>query len=169
MSKKPNINTTVLIDKLKGRFGDLILETSINNGEVTHVIDKDTLVDICRFVKNDSDMMMRFLADVIGIDNYPKTPRFEVVYELLSIVTKQRLRLKVFINENEPVPSVTCVWKGAGYPEREAYDMFGLIFEGNKDLRRIYLPDDWEGFPLRKDYPLKGYKDKYNPNGEEKK
>jgi len=82
--------------------------------------------------------------------------------------SRMRLRLKVRVGEGEEVDSVTSVWRSAGWAEREAYDMFGIVFKGHPDLRRIYMPEDFEGFPLRKDYPLRGYKDEFNPNGEER-
>ena len=111
---------------------------------------------------------MNYLVDVIGVDHYPETPRFGVVYHIYSISRKLRLRLKVRLNDGETVPSGTSVWPGADWPEREAYDMFGIVFEAHPDLRRIYLAPDWEGYPLRKDYPLRGYKDRYNPFGVDK-
>ena len=110
---------------------------------------------------------MTYLSDVCGVDYYPKTPRFEVVYHMLSINKKLRLRLKVRLAEGEKVDSVTGVWRSANWYEREAFDMFGIEFEGHPDPRRIYLAEDWEGHPLRKDYPLRGFKDNLNPNGEE--
>ncbi len=138
-------------------------------GEVTCVIKKESLVDICRFLKSDGELKMNFLVDVLGVDYYPSRPRFEVVYLLYSIPRKHRLRLKIKVDEGETVPSITSVWRSADWAERETYDMFGIVFEGHPNLRRIYLPQDWEGFPLRKDYPLRGYRDRYNPYGEEKK
>jgi len=88
---------------------------------------------------------------------------------LKSIAKKHRVRLKVKLDDGETIPSVTAIWSAANWAEREAYDMFGIRFEGHPELRRIYMPEDWDGFPLRKDYPLRGYKDRYNPYGEEKK
>ena len=170
-NKTDKINETILIDKLRARFGGAIEETVVSRGEVTHVIKEGALQDVCMFVKNDSDLMMKFLSDVVGVDLLPAKPRFEVVYHMLSVARAHRLRLKVRLSDdNEPtVPSVTGIWRSASCAEREAYDMFGIVFKGHPDLRRIYLAQDWEGFPLRKDYPLKGYKDDYNPFGEEKK
>ena len=93
---------------------------------------------------------------------------FEVVYHLYSIPNKYRLRIKVRVREDEKVPSVTSVWRSADFAERETFDMFGIVFDGHPNLKRIYMPLDWEGFPLRKDYPLTGFKDEYNPFGVEK-
>lgn len=159
---------SVLIKKVKEAFRDAILETNVFRGEVTHVIEKGSLLSLCTFLKNDPDLKMNYLVDVIGVDYQPREPRFEVVYHLYSISRRHRIRLKVRLAEGEAVASVANVWKGADWPEREAYDMFGIVFEGHPELKRIYLADDWEGFPLRKDYPLRGYKDRYNPYGVDK-
>ncbi|MBI5599867.1 MAG: NADH-quinone oxidoreductase subunit C [Deltaproteobacteria bacterium] len=151
------------------RFGSSIVETSVSMGEVTCVVKKDSILDVCRAVKADPALRLNFLMDVAGVDRHPRKPRFEVVYHLLSLTNRLRLRLKVRADDGEKVPSVVSVWGSADWPEREAFDMFGIVFENHPGLRRIYMPHDWEGFPLRKDYPLKGYKDQYNPSGEEKK
>ena len=158
----------ILIDRVKSKFGTSIIDTYVFKDEVTHLVKKESLLDICRFLKEDGELQMNFLVDVLGVDWYPSKPRFEVVYHLYSIPRKHRLRLKVKVEEDEKVPSVTSIWRSANWAEREVYDMFGVVFEGHPDLKRIYLPHDWEGFPLRKDYPLRGYKDEYNPYGEEK-
>lgn len=159
---------SIVVKKIKEAFAGSILETAIFRNEVTHVVKKDALLDICRFLKGDKDLKMNYLSDVVGVDYHPRTPRFEVVYHLYSIPRKHRLRLKIRVEDNEKVPSITGLWKAADCAEREAFDMFGIIFEGHPNLKRMYLADDWEGFPLRKDYPLKGYKDEYNPFGEDK-
>ncbi len=169
MAKRRELNTTVLVDKFRARFSDAILATTVERGEVSHLVKSGEILGILTHLKADGDFQMEFLSDVIGVDNYPEKPRFTIVYQLLSLTRRQRLRIKADFEEGEKVPSVTSLWKSAGCAEREVYDMFGIEFTGHPDLRRIYLPDDWEGYPLRKDYPLKGYKDKYNPYGEEKK
>ncbi len=159
------VNTAVLVDKFKGRFGNKIIETKVEFGEVTHVVAKDDLLGVLTILKGDGDFMMDWLSDVVGVDYLPKKPRFELVYHLLSTKKKHRIRIKIRVEDGEEIPSVTSIWAGASFAEREAYDMFGFIFKGHPDLRRIYLAEDWEGHPLRKDYPLRGYKDEYNPNG----
>lgn len=159
---------SILIKNIKTRFGPSILDTIIFGDEVTHLVKKASLIEICNFLKDDPALQFNFLSDIAGADYFPKKPRFEVVYHLYSIPKKHRLRLKVTTGEDETVPSVTSIWKSADWAEREAYDMFGIVFEGHPNLKRIYMPEEWEGFPLRKDYPLKGYKDRYNPFGEEK-
>ena len=85
-----------------------------------------------------------------------REPRFEVVYHLFSISRHHRIRLKAMVGENETIPSVISVWGTADWLEREAYDMYGIVFDGHPNLTRILMPDDWDGYPLRKDYPLKG-------------
>ncbi|MBI3754225.1 MAG: NADH-quinone oxidoreductase subunit C [Deltaproteobacteria bacterium] len=160
---------SVLVKYVKNRFGPSILDTIIFRDEVTHLIKRESLAGICGFLKTDPLLQFNFLSDIAGVDYYPQQPRFEVVYHLYSIPKKHRLRLKVKVEEDEVIPSVTSIWKGADWAEREAYDMFGIVFEGHPNLKRIYMPEDWDGYPLRKDYPLKGYKDRYNPYGEERK
>jgi NADH-quinone oxidoreductase subunit C len=159
---------SVVVKRLKDRFASSILETTVFRGEVTHIVKKEALLDVCRFLKSEKDLKMDFLSDVLGVDYHPRTPRFEVVYLLYSTANKIRLRLKIKVEDGETVPSVTALWRSANCAERETFDMFGIVFDGHPELKRIYLPLDWEGFPLRKDYPLRGYKDKYNPYGEEK-
>jgi NADH-quinone oxidoreductase subunit C len=167
------LNEAVLVDKIRARFGDKVLETVVDRGDVTHTIVKDDLLSFCTYLKSEGDLQMSFLSDVIGLDLHPDAQsdgtRFELLYQMLSMNNTLRIRLKIRIAEDEHVPSVTELWQSADCAEREVYDMFGIIFDGHPNLRRIYLAEDWEGFPLRKDYPLKGYKDRYNPDGEERK
>jgi NADH-quinone oxidoreductase subunit C len=99
------------------------------------------------------------LADLTALDWYPNEPRFEVVYSLLSYERRERIRIKVKVNGADPyIESVTSIWPGAGSFEREVFDLFGIRFQGHPDLRRILLPEDWDGHPLRKDYPVEGYR-----------
>ena len=99
-------------------------------------------------------------SDVTAVDYHPaRDPRFDVVYHLVSPHRRARVRLKVRVNKDEEVPSLTPVFPGAGWPERELYDLFGIVFTGHEDLRRLMMPDDWEGHPLRKDYPVQLRKD----------
>jgi len=161
-------DTSLLVDKLKSSFRHDIIDTRIFKGEVTHLVRRESIRDICNFLKTNPEFQMDFIVDVLGVDYYGEEPRFEVVYHLYSIRKKQRIRLKLRENEGESVPSITPVYAGADWPEREVYDMYGIVFEGHPNLKRIYLAVDWEGHPLRKDYPLRGYKDRYNPYGEDK-
>ena len=158
-----------VVQKLNYLFGDAILGAKIFRGEVTILVDKKSLLDICKFLKTNPEFELSFLADVVGVDYRNISGCFEVVYHLCSYTKKNRLRLKVQVKEDEKVPSVTSIWRSANFAEREVYDMYGIQFEGHPDLRRIYMPQDWEGYPLRKDYPITGYKDQYNPFGVERK
>jgi NADH-quinone oxidoreductase subunit C len=165
----PSLQYSLLVKKIRDKFGESIRETAVFRGEVTHVVEKDILIDVCRFLKDESGLQFDFLSDVLGVDCRKLISCFEVVYHLYSIPNKFRIRLKVRIKENEAVPSVTPLWRSADFAERETFDMFGIVFEGHPNLKRIYMPSEWEGYPLRKDYPLVGYKDEYNPFGVEKK
>ena len=119
----------------------------------------DRLVEVCAFLRDDPELRFAFLSWIGGVDWLPREPRFEVVYHLLSIEHECRIALKVRVHEAEPrVPSVTGVWPTANWHERETYDFYGIVFDGHPDLTRILLPDDWEGWPLRKDSPL-GYQE----------
>jgi NADH-quinone oxidoreductase subunit C len=128
-------------------------------GEVTVVVPRERIVAICSFLKSASGLEFNFLADLCGADRGPEEePRFEVNYHLFSTMKHHRLRLKVLLNEDDAhVETVTGVWRTANWHERETFDLLGVIFDGHPDLRRILLPDDWQGHALRKDFPLRGY------------
>jgi NADH-quinone oxidoreductase subunit C len=128
-------------------------------GEVTAVVPRQYIVDACVYLKADPEASFNFLADICGVDRgVEEEPRFEVNYHLFSTTKYHRLRLKVLLNEEDVhVPSVTAVWRTANWHERETFDLFGVVFDGHPDLRRILLPDDWQGHALRKDFPLRGY------------
>jgi NADH-quinone oxidoreductase subunit C len=147
----------VIIDKLKARFGEQSIRVSEFRGELTLVVPKDHIVGICRFLKEDAELKFDLLADVCGIDMNTAEKRFGVIYNLYSLSNKFRLRLKTFTEEEDPkVPTVTGVWGTANWHERETFDMFGIVFEGHPDLRRVYMPEEFEHYPLRKDFPLMG-------------
>jgi NADH-quinone oxidoreductase subunit C len=114
----------------------------------------DHLVETCQALRDAPALRYNVLIEITAADYLPRAPRFEVVYHLLSIPHRHRLRLKVKVGEGDLVPTVQGVWPAAGWPEREVYDMFGVVFAGHPDLRRILTPDDWEGHPARKDYPV---------------
>lgn len=128
-------------------------------GEVTVVVPRERIVEICSFLKTAPGLEFNLLADVCGVDRGPEEePRFEVNYHLFSTTKFHRLRLKVLLNEDDPhVHTVTSVWRTANWHERETFDLFGVIFDNHPDLRRILLPEDWQGHALRKDFPLRGY------------
>jgi len=148
------INFTV--KKLKEKFADSHLEVAIFRGEVTVTVSKEEILEICKFLHSDSDLQYHLLTDLCGLDFFPETPRFGVVYHLCSLKGNQRLRVKARVGETESIPSVESIWKVANWYEREAYDLFGIRFENHPDLRRILLWEGYEGHPLRKDYPAEG-------------
>lgn len=128
-------------------------------GEMTIIVPRERIVEVCAYLKRAPGLEFNMLADLCGVDRGPEEePRFEVNYHLFSTTKYHRLRLKVLLNEEDAhVPSVTGVWRTANWHERETFDMFGVVFDDHPDLRRILLPDDWQGHALRKDFPLRGY------------
>jgi NADH-quinone oxidoreductase subunit C len=127
-----------VVDKLKARFADAVQEASEAHGELTLVVSREQIVDICRFLKDDSDLRYNMLMDVAGVDYLGREPRFEVVYHLYSIPHNSRLRLKVRLPESDLIiSSVTSVWSTANWHEREAFDMLGFRFAEHPVLRRI--------------------------------
>ena len=149
-------NRTVL-ERLQSQLGNAILESHEFRGELTVVVPKDRIVEVCSFLKNDTELVYDLLADLCGIDMYTPEKRFGVIYNLFSLKNRHRLRVKTFVEEVEPkLRTVTGLWGTANAHERETYDMFGIVFEGHPDLRRVYMPEDFEYFPLRKDFPLMG-------------
>lgn len=146
----------MVVEKLKKRFSASVLDSYSFRDENTVIIKKEDLVAICRYLKSDPDLSFDFLSDLCGVDYMGREPRFEVVYHLFSINKHHRIRLKAMVGEREKIPSVVGVWSTADWHEREAFDMYGIIFEGHPNLTRILMPENWDGHPLRKDYPLKG-------------
>ncbi len=135
--------------------GSAILAAKHDRGEVTLEIDPARIVEVCGKLKHDLDFIR--LSTVTAVDRYPVEPRFEVVYHIHSLSRNERLRLKVRVGGAAlAVDSVTSVWRAANWYEREVFDLFGIHFRNHPDLRRIMLPDHWEGHPLRKDYPVTG-------------
>jgi NADH-quinone oxidoreductase subunit C len=120
----------------------------------TIYVPADRLVDTCRALRDGEGLKFSTLIEVTAADYLPREPRFEVVYHLLSIAQRGRLRLKVRVADGATLPTVQSIWRGAGWPEREVWDMFGIVFDGHGDLRRLLTPEDWEGHPARKDYPV---------------
>jgi NADH-quinone oxidoreductase subunit C len=137
-------------------FGaDAVLGGSFDHGELALEIAPGKIVSICGFLKYDQKFVR--LSTVTAVDRYPAEPRFELVYHLHSVEPRQRVRLKCRVYGADPViESVTSVWRGANWYEREVFDLFGIRFLQHPNLRRIMMPDDWEGYPLRKDYPITG-------------
>ncbi len=146
-----------LVDKIKIKFPEAVLGAFTFREEITLQVRPEDILPLCRFLHDEPDLAFTFLVDLCGVDHLPREPRFEVVYHLRSLKTKDLIRLKLSLPGSSPqVSSVVSVWKGADWMEREAFDMFGITFNGHPDLRRILLTPEWEGYPLRKDYPLRG-------------
>jgi len=145
------------VEKLKAENASWVADVKDEHGEVTVSVPRGSIVDVCWVLKTKHGFDM--LADLCGADRGPEEePRFEINYHVFSTKHFNRLRLKVLLSEDDPtVTTVTTVWKTANWHERETYDLFGVIFEGHPDLRRILLPSDFDGHALRKDYPLRGY------------
>jgi NADH-quinone oxidoreductase subunit C len=136
-----------------------VKEVKFDRDEMTIYVDGPAIREACALLRDNPDFPFNFLADITCVDWAPSEPRFEVVYHLLSIPKKERVRLKVRLDGASPViESITSVWAGANYFEREIFDLFGIRFTGHPYLRRLLMPEDWEGYPLRKDYPVEGYR-----------
>lgn len=148
------------ITELKEKFGSTIEEVRMPPDYPTDVpivyVKKESIVEVLKFVKEAPGFEYGFLSDITATDE-EVNPRFEVVYNLFSHTHRYRIRFKVRVAEGEEVPTAVSVWKAANWAEREVFDMFGVKFKGHPDLRRILMDVRWQGHPLRKDYPLRGY------------
>jgi NADH-quinone oxidoreductase subunit C len=144
-----------IIDEVKAAIGDALIEAKDAVSEVSLTVRRESIADVCRTLRDRFDYQQ--LMEIAGVD-YPQRPeRFEVVYHLLSVTKNHRIRVRVSTDEEMAVPSVTGLWPVAGWLEREVFDMYGVIFEGNDDLRRILTDYGFRGHPFRKDFPLSGY------------
>jgi len=154
-----NLEKDSFIRKLKDWDAQAVAEVIDFRGETTVVVPREHLRRAAEFLNADPGLRFTFLADITAVDKFPIEPRFELNYHLLSLERRARLRLKVRVSgQDAVVPSVVSVWPAANWHEREAFDLMGVRFEGHPDLTRILMPDDWEGYPLRKDYPVEGYR-----------
>lgn len=153
-----------LVAALVEKFGEAIESGTIQNEQTILYVSADKIVAVCETLRDEHGFNRA--SSVTALDWYPQEPRFEVVYLLHSVKNAQRIRLKVRVGGEDPaVPSVTGVWAGANWYEREAFDLFGIRFEGHPDLRRIMMPEGWQGHPLRKDFPIHGHKYDYGTEG----
>jgi NADH-quinone oxidoreductase subunit C len=143
------------IEALKRTFGESVIDVSSYAGEQTVRVTPDRLLEVCRFLKQDLGFNM--LSDLGGIDRFTEEDRFEVMYNLVSLEEKKRIRIAVRVGEDNPeVDSVSEIWGAADWNERECWDMFGIRFKGHPDLRRMYMPEDFDYHPLRKEFPTLG-------------
>jgi NADH-quinone oxidoreductase subunit C len=147
-----------ILEGLRAACGDSIIGSNEFRGDLTITVKKNDIVKVCEVMKHDFGFDM--IIDLCGVDMYTPQERFEVVYNLYSLEHKRYIRLKVKVEEDHPVvPTVTGVWAGANWHERETFDMYGIRFDGHPDLRRMYMPEEFEYYPLRKDFPLMGIPD----------
>lgn len=158
-TQSDSVTPSPLVAALQQQHAEWFGEVVEAFGEVTVIVPREQLAAICSFLKSAPGLEFNFLSDLCGADRGPEEePRFEVNYHLFSTTKHHRLRLKVVLNEDDAhVETVTGVWRTANWHERETFDLLGIIFDGHPDLRRILLPDDWQGHALRKDFPLRGY------------
>jgi NADH-quinone oxidoreductase subunit C len=150
MSKK-------VLKKVTKKFKDQIVDSHDRLGDETIIIEPSSLREICEYLYEDDKMAFDFLQDITAVDYLKRKPRFEVVYHLYSMEKKHRLRIRVIVEEGEDtevVPTVSDIWRAADWGEREVWDMYGIRFEGHPNMRRILMYEEFEGYPLRKDYPI---------------
>ncbi|HTI13652.1 MAG TPA: NADH-quinone oxidoreductase subunit C [Dictyobacter sp.] len=153
------ITATSTVEMVRNKFSQAVVETTTFRAEQTIVLHPDSLTEVCMFLLKDAHY--NFLETITAVDWPERLPRFDVIYQLLSIPEQSYIRLKVRVGqrrETEPhLPSVTHIWPGANWYEREVFDLFGIIFDHHPNLQRILMPADWTTYPLRKDYPLTGF------------
>jgi NADH-quinone oxidoreductase subunit C len=147
------------VSLIRTKFAATVQEIIEAVGEVTLVARREGLAELMTYLRDEPSLRFNYLSDIGGLDlGEFASPRFAVVYQLYSLERNHRLRVKVFLEEDDAhLPTMWDVWKAANWLEREAYDMFGIVFDNHPDLRRILMPADYEGYPLRKDFPIKGY------------
>ncbi len=157
MSELANANARAVVDRLRAWNPEAISQVLEYRGETTIVVPHKLLRGAAKQCKEDPQLNFNLLSDATCVDRFPAEPRFELNYQLLSIPRSARIRLRTGVTGQQPVvDSLEPVWPGANWMEREIFDLFGIHFEGHSDLRRILLPDGFEGAPLRRDYPVEG-------------
>ncbi|MFY9234747.1 MAG: NADH-quinone oxidoreductase subunit C [Fimbriimonadaceae bacterium] len=150
------------VRKVRERFGEAVLKVKEFRGDTWICIERTRLPEVLKFLKEDPDLQYAYFSECLGADYSRWTherdlsERFEVIYNLMSLKDYGRIFVKVGVDDGQTVPSVKSIFLGAEYPEREVNDLFGIVFEGNEQTQRFLLPDDWVGYPLRKEYPLGG-------------
>ena len=160
MTEKGSQSSNPAVEVLRAWSANAIEEVIEFRGETTLVIPRKVLLQLAARCREDVKLQFNLLTDATCVDRFPLEPRFELQYHLVSIPKKNKLRLRVKLSgDDSVVDSLVPVWPGANWLEREIFDLMGIRFAGHPDLRRILLPDDWEGHPLRKDFPVEGYRD----------
>ena len=159
MAEPEELKQDPIAQRVRAWDPQAIAEVIEFRGERTLVVPKSHLRRVCEFLRDVPELGCNFLSDVTGLDRFPVEPRFELNYHLLSLPNRTTLRLRVRAHGADPVvPSMTSIWPTANWHEREIFDLFGVRFEGHPNLERLLMPQDWEGYPLRKDYPVQGYR-----------
>jgi NADH-quinone oxidoreductase subunit C len=148
---------TELAEHISSRLADEVIETEIRLGELIVLVHAEQIVRVLKFLRDDQQCLFKLLVDLCGVDYPERSDRFEVVYNLLSLRHNQRVRVKARLDEDEVVPSATAVFNAAGWYEREAWDLYGIMFSDHPDLRRLLTDYGFEGHPMRKDFPLTGF------------
>jgi NADH-quinone oxidoreductase subunit C len=157
VTETSDLEQNPIIAKIRGWRPEAVAGLIYFRGELTVIVYREHLRPVAEFLLAEPNLAFTYLSDVTGVDRFPIEPRFELNYHLLSLSRREAIRLRVRLPGEDPViESVVCVWPTANWHEREIFDLFGIRFEGHPNLRRMLLPDDWEGYPLRKDYPVEG-------------
>lgn len=151
------------VSRVRKQFGKDLVKVKVDRGETFLCVKREKIVDILKFLKEDEELQYTYFSECVGVDysrwtherDFPGS-RFEVVYNLFSLKYNSRIFVKVGVNDGETIPTAKEIFLGAEYPEREINDLFGVVFTGNEQTGRFLLPDDWVGYPLRKEYPLGG-------------
>jgi NADH-quinone oxidoreductase subunit C len=157
VTQTANANAQVVVEHLRSWNAQAVSQVTEYRGETTIVVPKELLRAAAQQCKEDPALLFNLLSDATCVDRYPAEPRFELHYQLVSIPRRDRIHLRTSVSAQHPVvDSLEPVWPGANWLEREIFDLFGVQFTGHTDLRRILLPDDFEGFPLRRDFPTEG-------------
>ncbi len=160
MTDSTGQSANVVVERLRSWNPKAVAEVIQFRGETTVVVPRELLRGAAERCRQDAALQFNLLSDATCVDRFPIEPRFELNYHLVSIPRRDRVRLRVRLPGNDPVvDSLIPVWPGANWLEREVFDLFGIHFTGHTDLRRILLPEDWEGHPLRRDYPVEGFRD----------
>ncbi|MBD3615820.1 MAG: NADH-quinone oxidoreductase subunit C [Gracilimonas sp.] len=155
MSLELNDTLQGVVDGLSSNYSEDLIEVYQSCDHTYIRTEAENIVELCKYLKEKHHFI--FLCDILGTDRYTSDERFEVIYNMMNLRSRDRLFIKIRVEEENPVvKTVTPIWKAAGWYEREVYDMFGIRFEGHPDHRRIFMPEDYEYFPLRKEFPLLG-------------
>ena len=157
MTDTSDLEQNPIIAGIRAQRPEAIVELVTFRGELTIVIRGEFLLPVAHFLLMEPGLAFTYLSDITGLDHFPIEPRFELNYHLLSLSRRQAIRLQIrLMGKDAVIESVVPIWPTANWHEREIYDLLGIRFEGHPDLRRILMPEDWEGYPLRKDYPVEG-------------